>query len=54
MRDSEEVRSTIADAVLAIDKYLDRNAVFMSNEDYRTCEEFVFAAGDARRAFKGY
>lgn len=52
--DSREVRHLISEAVQAMDAYLEIYAPDMNNADFRTCEDFIYAAGEARRALKRY
>jgi hypothetical protein len=52
--DVQELRHLIAVAAQAMDEYLELNGTYLSNSDFRDCEEFQLAAGDARRALINY
>ena len=52
--DSREVRHLISEAVQAMDAYLEIYAPNMDNADFRNCEDFILAAGEARRALNRY
>jgi hypothetical protein len=51
---AEEVKHLISVAVQAMDEYLELNAPSMAHSDFKDCEEFIYVAGDARRALKNY
>lgn len=52
--DVQELRHLIAEAREAMSEYLELNAPSMSSSDFRDCEEFEYAANQARRALKNY
>lgn len=52
--DVQELRHLIAVAREAMTEYLELNAPSMAHSDYRDCEDFEYAAHQARRALKNY